>query len=68
MNIHEFAKQLLELPEDTTIIYLEEGKSIYTKVEKYGIAKTGGAHLEPAIQEAIKQSLPSTFVIMNVAD
>lgn len=67
MNIHEFAKQLLELPEDTVMVYSEKGKEPFTtRVEKFSVCKTGGSHLEPQLQEAIKRSLPSTFIFLNV--
>jgi len=69
MTSHELARQLLELPEDTLIVYNEEGKSIDTLVRGMRILKTNLPESDPMhrkIQELIKMKrLVSTYVVLN---
>lgn len=65
MTAHELAKKLLEMPEDTIVCYLEEGKLIYTKVNNVIACRTGGSHLEPKLQDVIRQHLPSAYAMLN---
>lgn len=66
MTAHELAKKLLEMPEDTVVVYLEEGKTIYTKVAKVTSIKTGGGHLPLAVQKEISKRLPSAYAMLNI--
>jgi len=40
MTSHELAEKLLELSDDTPILYLEKGEVMFTKVNKMAICQT----------------------------
>jgi len=69
MTSHELARQLLELPEDTLIVYNEEGKLIDTLVRSIRILNTNLPESDPMhmkIKELIKMKrLVSTYVVLN---
>lgn len=67
MTSHELARQLLELPEDTRIIYYEDAKSPFaTTVENFISVKSNAADPNPEERAAKGQaSIPSTYLILN---
>jgi len=69
MTSHELAKKLLELPEDTPILYLEKGEVIFTKVNTMAICQSSPSEknfMYEKIQELISEKkLVANYVILN---
>lgn len=65
MNVHEFAKKLLELPEDTMIVY-PDGNPVMAIVKDFTVCSS--VSQDPSMDAIrVKAKGPSTYVILNVS-